>query len=459
MPDLVIRHGTVCTPDGLRAVDVHVSGGAVTGLEPAGEGGRGREEVDARGLLVLPGGIDAHVHSRDPGFPDKEDFASLTAAAAAGGITTVVDMPNTVPAVETAAVLEEKAEIASSRALVDFAFWGLLSGASRPEDVHGLLDAGAVGLKAFLGYALRRADRQVVATFQRGDPGLEGPPGYGTIARLAPQLAHRGVPLAVHCEDPDVLAAFARPAATYGDILAARPALAEAVAIAALGAISRATGLEVQVVHLSSQAGLEAALDAVRGGAHLALETCPQYLWLCDDDAGRLGPVLKMFPPVRTAVDRATLIEALRSGVIGRVGTDHAPHADAEKGGRSWEDALAGSPGVETLYPSCLELGRRLDDVTAAVRWVAEGPARALGLFPRKGVIQPGADADLVLVDPGAETLVTAERMHSRQRHGALEGQRFGFAMRAVYSRGELVARGGVPAAGPGRGRLVRPTR
>ncbi|HEY4027228.1 MAG TPA: dihydroorotase family protein [Candidatus Dormibacteraeota bacterium] len=434
-----------------------MAGGAIATVERGA--GRGREEVDAGGLLVLPGGIDAHVHSRDPGFPEKEDFGSLTAAAAAGGITTVVDMPNTVPAVESAAVFHEKVELASSRAIVDFALWGLLGGRSRTEDVEALLDAGAVGLKAFLGYAMRRANRQVIFTPDLDDAELEAPPDYGTVARLAPDLARRRAPLAVHCEDPGVLRAFQRPLRTYGDLLAARPAMAEAVAIAPLGVISQRTGLEVHVVHLSSALGLAAARDAGRGGARLVLETCPQYLWLTDEDAGRLGAAAKMYPAIRTAADRAALREALAGGAIARVATDHAPHADGEKLGRSLEEAPPGSPGVETLYLSCLELARRQGDVTAAARWVAEGPARTLGLRRRKGAIEPGADADLVLVDPAAETVVRAERMHSRQRHGALEGQRFGFAVRAVYARGELVARDGEPAARPGRGRLVRPDR
>src|SRR5262249_38264636 len=131
--------------------------------------------------------------------------------------------------------------------------------------------------------------------------------------------------------------------------------------------------------------------------------------------------------------------------------------ADPEKLDLPLAEALAGSPGVETLYLSCLELARRHGDVAAAARWVAEGPARSLRLHPRKGVIQPGADADLVLVDPGEETEVAAARLHSRQRHGVFEGMRFGFAIRSVYSRGELVARAGEPAGQPGRGRLVRP--
>jgi allantoinase len=419
---------------------VHVAGGVVTSLETGGS--FGAEEVDAGGLLVLPGGIDAHVHSRDPGFPEKEDFASLTAAAAAGGITTVVDMPNTVPAVENAAVLLEKAEIASAKALVDFGLWGLLGEATTTEDVAGLLDAGAVGLKAFLGYAIRRGSRQVVYTPDLDDPELDAPPGYGSIARLAPDLARRRAPLAVHCEDPDLLRAFQRPVRTYTDVLASRPAMAEAVAIAALGVISQRTGADVHVVHLSSALGLAAARDASRAGARLVLETCPQYLWLTDVDVERVGTPLKMYPPVRTAGDRAALEEALRSGAIGRVGTDHAPHTDEEKLGRSLADALPGSPGVETLYLSCLDLAGRQGDLAAAARWVAEGPARDLGLHPRKGVIEPGADADLVLVDPGAETEVTAGRMHSRQRHGVFD---------------ELVARDGEPVARPGRGQLVRP--
>ncbi|HXM59084.1 MAG TPA: dihydroorotase family protein, partial [Candidatus Dormibacteraeota bacterium] len=445
------------TPAGPVAADVAVAGGAVVVVGPAA--GPGHEEVDARGLLVLPGGIDAHVHSRDPGFPEKEDFASLTAAAAAGGITTVVDMPNTVPAVENTAAFVEKVELASSRALVDFALWGLLGSGSRAEDVEGLLDAGAVGLKAYLGYAIRQSNRQVVYTHDLDDPSLEAPADYGTVARLAPDLARRGVPLAVHCEDPGILRAFQRPLRTYGDLLASRPALAEAVAIAALGVISQRTGLEVQVVHLSSGLGLAAARDAGRAGARLALETCPQYLWLTDENAARLGPMAKMYPAIRTAADRAALREALAGGVIARVATDHAPHTDAEKLGPSLEDALPGSPGVQTLYLSCLELARQQGDVTAAARWVAEGPARTLGLWPRKGTIEVGADADLVLVDPSAETVVTPEAMRSRQRHGALDGMRFGFAVRAVYARGELVAREGEPVYRLGRGRLVRPAR
>jgi dihydroorotase len=452
---LILRGGRVYTPDGFRAAAVRVENGRIVevGAEVAGGG----EEVDAGGLLVLPGAIDAHVHSRDPGFPHKEDFASLTAAAAAGGVTTVVDMPNTVPAVDGPEVFREKAAAAAGKALVDFALWGAIRSSSEPAQIAALADAGAVGFKAYLGYAFRLRERRIVYTGEAVDAGLEAPPDYGTLAALAPAIRSHSLPLAVHAEDPAVLRRFSRPLATYADLLASRPTLAEAIAVAALGAISRESGLAVHVVHLSSRAGLDAALEARRSGARLTLETCPQYLWLTDADYERLGPRMKMYPPVRTGGDQAALREALRRGDLEVVATDHAPHSDDEKLGRSLEEALPGSPGVETLYLSSLELARGWGDPGAAARWVSEGPARMLGIHPRKGAVQPGSDADLVLVDPEAETVVRSEQLHSRQRHGALEGQRFGFAVRAVYSRGELVAAGGEPAAEAGRGMLVRP--
>jgi dihydroorotase len=454
VPDLVVRGGQVYSDGRFRVADVLVEEGRIVAVGP--DSGRGRDEVDARGMLVLPGAVDAHVHSRDPGFPEKEDFGSLTAAAAAGGVTTVVDMPNTVPAVDSPAAFEEKAERASSKALVDFALWGALRSETSPPEIAALVEVGVVGFKAYLGYAFRRSNRQIVYAVDTGEADLEAPPDYGTLAELAPVLARHDALLAVHAEDPSLLRRLARPLRSYEDLLASRPALAEAIAVAALGEISREAGLPVHLVHLSSAAGLGAARRARRAGARLTLETGPQYLWLTDADHERVGPAMKVFPPVRRWMDRAELREGLRTGEIEIVATDHAPHADGEKLGRSWEEALPGSPGVETLYLSSLELARRWGDPGAAVRWASEGPARLLGLHPRKGAIEPGSEADLVIVDPRRETLASSGRMHSRQRHGALEGQRFGFALHAVYSRGRLVSSAGEPVGPPGWGRLVR---
>ncbi len=457
MSDLIIRGAMVLGPAGGRRSDVRVHGGRIAEVGHVRSHPGEATVVDATGLWLLPGAIDAHVHSRDPGFPEKETFETLTTAAACGGVTTVVDMPNTIPAVSSAPVLEEKVEHVSGRARVDFALWGVLRQSSTEEDVRGLVEAGVIGIKAFLGYAVRLDNEQVVVTFD-GGPDLEAPPDYGTIARMAPLLARDGMPLAVHGEDPGVLRTFRRPVHTYSDLLASRPAVAEAVAVAALGVIARESGCRIHIVHLSSAAGLAAARVAAAGNAPLVVETCPQYLLLTEQDVAPLGAIGKMYPPIRTAADRRALQEGLLAGTITRIATDHAPHETALKTGASLEEAGAGSPGVETIYLAALEVARELGlGPEAAVQWVAEAPARALRLAGQKGAIRTGLDADLVLLDPTQETLATAERMHSRQPLGVFTDHRFRGAIRAVWSRGELVAENGEPVGRGEGGRFLRP--
>jgi dihydroorotase len=453
---LVIEGGTVHTLEGPREMDVQIADGVITsvGHEPHPFGA---QVVDARGMYVLPGAIDVHVHSRDPGFPNKEDFGTLTAAAAAGGVTTVIDMPNTVPAVDGAGMLEGKAALARGKARVDFGLWGLVRSGTTPDELEGLAAAGATGFKAYLGYAFSLSRKQVIYSPDLDDPALEPPPDYGTLARVAPVIASLGLPLVIHAEDPGILRAFRRPLETYADLLESRPAEAEAVAVAAAAEIAGASGVRLHVAHLSSSAGLAAAREAMDAGAPLSLETCPHYLWLCDQDYDRLGTAMKVFPPIRTAGDRDALVEGLSKGTIGIVATDHAPHTDEEKAA-SLEEAPAGTPGVQTLYASCLELAHRLGDVWRAQRWVSEAPAVLAGLHETKGTIAPGFDADIVIVDPKRLTLVRPEIMRSRQRHAALNGLDFGFSVHEVYVRGVLVARDG-QTVGRASGRVVRPAR
>ncbi len=445
---MIIAGGTVYTPDGLREADVHVRDGRIEKLDPWAHPA-GAEVVDATGLWVVPGAIDAHVHGREPGFPEKEDFGSLTAAAAAGGVTTVIEMPNTLPGVADAAIFTAKREAIAHRAMVDHGLWALLRSSTTEDQVRELAGAGAIGFKAYLGYAVRRSTGQVLYTAGAPDPDLEPPASYGTIARLAGTLAQAGLPVAAHAEDPSVLLASATRVESYADLLASRPAVGEAVAVAALGALARELGLRLHVVHLSSRAGLLSALAARAEGARLTLETCPQYLWLTEADYTRLGPVMKMYPLIKTVDDREALRAALLRGEIDCVGTDHAPHTDEEKLRQPLADAHAGSPGVQTLLLSCLELARQAGDPLRALPWVGERPARIFGLYPRKGVIRVGSDADLVLLDPNGRTVARSDRMASRQRHGALEGLEFSFAIRGVYVRGQLPR--------PGLGRFLRP--
>jgi allantoinase len=450
LTELLIKGGTVHTPEGPRHVDVHVSDGVITRVEPGLSAG-GARVVDAAGLYVLPGGVDVHVHSRDPGFPEKEDFASLTEAAAAGGVTVVIDMPNTVPAVDSAGVLESKAALARSKARVDFGLWGLIRSTTTSDELEEMAAAGAVGFKAYLAYSFSLSRKQVLYSPGVDEPDLEPPADYGTLARLAPAVARLGLPLAIHAEDPAVLASFRRPLQTYEDLLEARPPEAEAVAIAAVAAVARDAGAHLHIAHLSSALGLRAAEDAMRIGTDLTLETCPQFLLLTAEDFDHVGAHMKMLPPIRTAADRGALVDGLKRGVITIVSTDHAPHTDDEKA-QPFEDAPSGSPGVQTLYLSCLQIAKDLGDVWLAPRWVSEAPARLVGLEQSKGAIAPGFDADIVIVDPKAKTSVAPRQMRSRQKHSALEDKEFDFAIKQVYMRGERV-----DGSGKARGRMVRP--
>jgi dihydroorotase len=425
---------------------VRVSDGVITDVGHTTS--RGARIVRADGLYLLPGGVDVHVHSRDPGFPEKEDFGTLTAAAAAGGVTTVVDMPNTVPAVDSAGVLEAKAALARSRAHVDFGLWTLIRSTSTVEQLRALAAAGATGFKAYLGYTFSVTRKQVLHGLDSGEPDLEAPPDYGTLARLGPALAAIGLPVVIHAEDASVLNSFRRPITDYADILASRPPEAESVAISAAAAVARQFGFHLHVAHLSSALGLSAAEEALAAGTLLTAETCPQYLWLSETDFMRVGTAMKINPPVKLASDRAALRDGLKRGVISIVATDHAPHTDAEKA-RELDAAPPGSPGVQSLYLSCLQLALEMGDVWKAVQWVSEAPAALAGLGDTKGCIAPGYDADLVLVDPRRPTVFHARGMKSRQTHGALEGLRSSFSIKAVYVRGTPVARSA--------GRFVRP--
>ena len=445
MTELLIRGGTVYTNDGPRVADVLINDGVITRVEPQLQSSG--QTVDARGKYVMPGAIDVHVHSRDPGFPEKEDFGTLTAAAAVGGVTVVLDMPNTVPAVDSAGVLEAKAALARSRALVDFGLWGLIHWSSTPERLEGLAAAGAIGFKAYLAYSFSLSRKQIISSLDGGDPDVEPPADYGTLARLAPTIANLGLPLAIHAEDPAILSAFRRPLLTYEDLLESRPPEAEAVAISAAAAVARDAGIHLHVAHLSSALGLKAAEDAIQNGTSLSLETCPQYLLLTNRDFERVGAAMKVLPPVRTEADREALVDGMRRGVIGIVSTDHAPHTDQEKS-RELEEAPAGSPGVQTLYLSCLQIASDLGDVWLAPRWVSSAPAAFAGLEGSKGSIAPGFDADIVIVDPNARTQVREDAMRSRQRRGALDGREFDFSIEQVYVRGEV-------AGDRARGRMV----
>lgn len=415
--DLLIRGG--------EPVDVAVDDGRI--VETGAELGlAAAATVDATGLRVLPGAVDAHVHFNDPGRADWEGWANGTAAAAAGGTTCVVDMPlNAHPPTVDADAFRLKVEAADGAAVTDFALWGgLVPG--NVSRLAGLAELGVVGFKAFM-------CPSGIGDFEAVDDDALGE-GMAEAARL-------GLPVAVHAESPALIA----PPTGHGwrDYLASRPVSAELEAIARAIVLAESTGCSLHVVHVSTGRGVRLVAAARARGIDVTCETCPHYLVLDEDDLERLGAVAKCAPPLRSRADRDDLRAELAAGSIDFLASDHSPAPASLKGG---DDAFAiwgGISGCQSLLALALTEG-------VSPELVAERPAARFRL-PGKGRLEPGADADLVLVDMSVEAELRAEDLRYRHRHSPYVGLRLRGRIKATYLRGHRVE-----DAAP-RGRLVRP--
>ncbi|GAA4297511.1 allantoinase AllB [Actinomadura luteofluorescens] len=456
---LLVRNGTLVTEQGLMAADVLCAQGRIQALVDRDETPPADEHLDASGQLVFPGFIDPHVHSRDPGATHKETFHHSTLGALCGGTTTVLEMPNAVPAVTDVATFERRRAEHGEKAWVDFGLWGMALGPANLNEIIGLHRAGAVAVKFFWGYALDRRTKGLVYDFSAAPPdSLLLPPENGEVLEMFREVASYGGVLAAHCEDRHILARSAEllghPISTYDDLLAARPAAAEATSIAVGAQFARLTGCRFHVVHMASAEGTRVVREARAAGVPITAETCPHYLTLTDRDAARLGPAIKVYPPVRTGADQEALWAAIGDGVISSIGSDHAPHLVEEKM-LGFGQAPAGGLGVETLAPLMVDamVRGRLSPVRLA-QVLSSSTAALYGLWPRKGAVRPGADADLTLVDPSGGHSISHDRMHALNPVTAWDGWTLrGRVTRAVVG-GEVAQRDGEPVGGR-RGRFV----
>ncbi len=411
--DLVIHGGTVVSPDAAIAASVAIKDGAVVAVGTDAAMPPAAETLDARGLHVLPGAIDVHVHFRDPGYPHKEDWATGTAAAAFGGVTTVFDMPNTLPPTGTADALADKHRIAAAKAHVDFGLYGLL-GEDTIAHVPDLIAGGVIGFKLYMGNTFGKIPC----------------PSTGAMLEALEVVAETGKRISLHAETNSIMERRETRLRAAGRIdplahIASRPAVVALEAVSRAAILAEWTGARIHILHISSAEELRPLREAKARGVDITGETCPHYLMLSADDYARFAGVIRVNPPVRERKNQAPLWAALADGTIDLVATDHAPHAAAEKTRNDIWTVDCGFPGVETQMPLMLtEVNAGRMTISDYARWSAEAPAKIWGLYPRKGAIAPGADADLAIVDLGREWTIADAALQSRSRITPWNGRR-----------------------------------
>ncbi|MGA8399886.1 MAG: allantoinase AllB [Stellaceae bacterium] len=443
--DLLVTEGRLVSADSLTEADIAVDGGRIVAIGRDLGGQDAREVIVAGGRYVLPGAIDSHVHFREPGYTHKEDWGTGTAAAAAGGVTTVFEMPNTNPPTGTIKALRLKQEAAARQAHVDYGIYGLLD-EHNIDGLEGLIAAGVAGFKCFMGN-----------TF-----GNLPAPSDGAMLEGFEILATHGLRCVVHAENPSIMARRQARMEAVGRSdphahLAARPEICEVEAIGRAIAFAEWTGARLHIAHHSSKDALHLVRAAKARGVDVTVETCPQYLFFDTADVERLGGILRVNPPIRAAGHGEALWQALIDGTIDMIATDHAPHAPEEKmRGNIWS-CDCGFPGVETQMPIMLtEVNRGRMSIGDYVRWSAVNPAKAWGLYPRKGALQVGSDADIVIVDMNREEMIDQAALHSRSKISPWHGRLVTGRPRHTIVRGRVVVRDGELVGEAGWGKPVR---
>ena len=441
MHDLIIRGGTWPT---LETADIAVTDGVIAQVAPE-ISGAARTEINARGLHVLPGVVDAHVHFNAPGREDWEGVTSGSSAFAAGGGTVFIDMPlNSSPVTTSPAAFDAKLAVMRRESVTDFALWGgLVPGnlGALPE----LAARGVVGFKAFM-------CNSGLAEFESVDDAtlFEG-------MRVAAQL---GLPIAVHAENDAIPALLAAQAQARGETdarayLNSRPIMVELEAIGRALLFAEETGCALHVVHISSARGVGMVAAARMRGANVTTETCPHYLVFCDDDLERLGAVLKSAPPVRSNLERDALWLEVIAGNVDVIGSDHSPAPMNMKTGANFFKIWGGISGVQSTLPALLTHGHHSRGIALSqiAAMLSANPAQRFGLAG-KGSLEAGCDADLALVK--LDQNWTLEEVLYKHAQSPYLGQRFTGRVAQTLLRGETVW-DGQRVVGQARGKLVRP--
>ncbi len=454
---LVVRSTRVVLPDGVRPASIHIAHGTIAAIGAYDDAPADVAVFDAGELVVAPGLVDTHVHVNEPGRTDWEGFDTATRAAAAGGITTIVDMPlNSVPATTSVEALRAKRAAAGGQCHVDVGFWGgVVPGNDAALD--GLADAGVRGFKCFL-----------VPSGVDEFPAVD----ETDLRRALPILARRRLPLLVHAESPDVIEAArgrvaqAGQASGYAAYLATRPPEAEVEAVRLMVRLAAEFGVRTHIVHVAAAEAVDVIAGARTAGVPITAETCPHYLTFAAEEVPDGATVFKCAPPIRGRSHQDALWAGLRRGALDLVATDHSPAPPALKcagdfarawGGIAslelslavmWTAASTRAPESSRARESTLEREVReragggapasevMNDLT---RWMSAAPASLAGLADRKGAIAVGRDADLIVWDPDLTFTVAPERLQQRHKLTPYAGRRLSGVVRTTLVRGEPV--------------------
>lgn len=449
--DLYLKNARVVTEDEDFLGGVVVQGEKVLDVVKGVPQIEALEVIDLEGLILLPGVIDGHVHFNEPGREHWEGYRTGTMAAAAGGTTTIFDMPlNSTPPTTNLEMLKKKREVVASEAVVDYGQWGGYVG-SNLDDLSSLNDSGVVAFKGFMSSSGVDYDR------------LNDDVLYAGLLKMA----EMGNILGVHAENEWVTGYLSKVLKDQGRTDRAawyesRPPSTELEAVQRASFWAGVTGGNLHIVHVSIADGHRAIAQAKQEGAHVTSETCPHYLFFDHQEYERIGPAAKCAPPIRSREDVEDLWQCVLDGLVDVIGSDHSPCSwdEKEKGLENIWKAWGGVSGVQMLLTVMISEGyhRRGLPLTSIVRLLSVNPARLYGIGDKKGSIRPGLEADFAVVDPNETWTLTEDLLYNKNKFSAYTGYEYKGRVKQTYVRGKLVYKEGQVIAEPGYGRLVTRT-
>ncbi len=440
--DLIVRGAQIITPGSPAESDLYVHEGKVVGLGRLDQ--LSREVVDGKGLFLLPGMIDAHVHFMDPGDLTREDFPAGSAAAATAGVTTVLEHSHGIRATNGAS-LRQKIEYLKDRSVIDFGLGAHFS-PNGVEEIQEVLQEGAAFIKVF-------------TCTTHGVNAVENGAFLQAMKRFGPE----GAVYLVHAEDESLTRVaeieLRRAGREDGRVIPEwRNPLAEQVAVTTVAQLAEASGATVMIAHCSHAVIVDIVNDYRAQGARIWAEGCPQYFYLREDEIDQLGAFRKFTPPARASEskDFEAMWERLRNGAISYLASDHAPSTRSQKTGGSIWDVHFGLPGIDTTFPVMLDAVCRGNlTLSRLVELYALMPARLYGLYPRKGTLQVGSDADFILVDLQGTRVLQDKDILSKAGWTPFAGREVKGRVVSTYLRGRKVAEGGRCLGSPGTGRFI----